>query len=67
MTTSDLDTYRTARLLLDQHEGDRDLAVLDAAMRSDQLLDSGDLEGPKVSGHKSMAEVSKVAHMEPAG
>ncbi len=46
--TSDLDTYRTAWVLLDQHDGDGELASLDAAMRSDELLDGGDLEGAKV-------------------
>ena len=46
--TLDLDIYRTARLLLDQHDGDEEAAVVDAAVRQDELLDNGDLEGANV-------------------
>ena len=43
--TSDLDVYRTADLLIKQH-GDE--APIHAAMRADELLDNGDLEGQTV-------------------
>ncbi len=39
---SDLDIYRSARLLIDTH-GDE--APIHAAMRIDELLDKGDLDG----------------------
>ncbi len=40
--TSDLDIYRTANVLVKQHGQD---APIHAAMRADELLDKGDLEG----------------------
>ena len=40
--TSDLDIYRTANVLLKQHGQD---APIQAAMRADELLEAGDLEG----------------------
>ena len=43
--TSDLDIYRTATLLIKQH-GDE--AAIHAAMRTDELLDVGDLDGVAV-------------------
>lgn len=43
--TSDLDIYRTADLLVKQH-GDE--APIHAAMRADELLDRGDIEGQAV-------------------
>ena len=43
--TSDLDIYRSAKLLIDQH-GDE--APIHAAMRADDLLDRGDLDGAAV-------------------
>ena len=42
---SDLDIYRSAGLLIDQHGDD---ASIHAAMRIDQLLDKGDLDGRAV-------------------
>ena len=39
---ADLDIYRTANLLIEQH-GDE--APIHAAMRADELLDNGDLDG----------------------
>jgi hypothetical protein len=42
---SDLDVYRSAKLLIDQH-GDE--AAIHAAMRTDELLDAGDLDGVAV-------------------
>ena len=41
----DLDIYRSAKLLVDQH-GDR--APIHAAMRADEMLDEGDMEGRAV-------------------
>ena len=43
--TSDLDIYRTARLLIEQH-GDQ--APIHAAMRADAMLEAGDLDGQAV-------------------
>ncbi len=40
--TDAIDLYRAAKLYIDQH-GDQ--ASLQAAMRSDELFDTGDLEG----------------------
>ena len=42
---SDLDIYRSANLLLKQH-GDE--APIHAAMRADEMLDKGDLDGRAV-------------------
>ena len=39
---TDLDIYRSARLLIDQHGAD---ALLEAALKADELLDAGDLDG----------------------
>ena len=40
--TSDLDIYRTANVLIREH-GDK--AGIHAAMRADELLEAGDLDG----------------------
>ncbi len=42
---TDLDIYRSARLLIDQHGQD---ALLEAALKADELLDAGDLDGQAV-------------------
>ena len=42
---SDLDTYRSAKALIDQH-GEH--ASLEAAMRADERLAQGDLDGQRV-------------------
>ena len=42
---SDLDVYRSAKLLIDQH-GDE--APIHAAMEADAMLDKGDLDGAAV-------------------
>ncbi len=39
--TSDLDIYRTARLLIERHGSE---APVHAAMRADAMLEKGDLE-----------------------
>ena len=38
----ELDIYRSAKALIDQHGND---ATIHAAMRADELLDEGDLDG----------------------
>ena len=42
---SDLDIFRSAKLLIDQHGAD---AAIEAARRADALLDKGDLDGRAV-------------------
>ncbi len=42
---TDLDILRSAKLLIDQHGQD---AILEAALRADELLDQGDLDGQRV-------------------
>jgi len=43
--TTDIDVYRSANLLIKQHGDD---AEIHAAMRADELLASGDLDGQRV-------------------
>ncbi len=43
--TSDLDIYRSANELIEQHRED---APVHAAMRADELMDAGDMEGRAV-------------------
>ena len=43
--TSDLDVYRSANELIKQYG---DAADIDAAMRADELMDAGDMEGEAV-------------------
>ncbi len=43
--TSDLDIYRSAKLLIDQHGED---APIFAAMQADKLAEAGDREGRRV-------------------
>ena len=45
----EIDIWRTAKLLTDQH-GDK--AAIHAAMRSDELLETGDLEGSAAAHHQ---------------
>ena len=40
--TSDIEIYRTAKLLIDRHGDD---AVIEAAMMADKMLEAGDLDG----------------------
>ncbi len=40
--TSDLDVYRTAKLLVDKHGAE---APIHAAMKADAMLDKGDMDG----------------------
>ena len=43
--TDDKDIYRSAKLLIDRHGDD---AVIEAAMRADELLEAGDMGGKAV-------------------
>ncbi len=43
--TSDLDIYRSANELIEQHGED---APIEAAMRADELMEAGDMEGRAV-------------------
>ncbi len=43
--TSDLDIYRSAHELIEQHG---DAADIEAAMRADELMEAGDMEGEAV-------------------
>ena len=43
--TSNLDVYRAAHLLIERHGDD---APIEAAMRADELMEAGDLEGRAV-------------------
>ncbi len=43
--TSDLDIYRAAHELIEQHG---DAADIEAAMRADELMEAGDMEGRAV-------------------
>ena len=43
--TSSIDIYRTANELIKQHDED---APIHAAMRADELLDAGDMDGQAV-------------------
>lgn len=50
--TSDLEIYRSAKLLIDRH-GDN--AVIEATMMADKMLEAGDLDGlPPLLGPVSM-------------
>ncbi len=42
---SDIDTYRAAHLLIERYGDD---APIEAAMRADELMEAGDLEGRAV-------------------
>ncbi len=43
--TSDLDIYRSAHLLIERHGDD---APIEAAMRADELMEAGDMDGRAV-------------------
>ncbi len=43
--TTDLDIFRSATLLIDQHGAD---ALIEVALKADELLDAGDLDGQRV-------------------
>lgn len=43
--TTDIDVFRTAKLLMDQHGED---AAIHATIRADEMLDRGDMDGKAV-------------------
>ena len=45
MTVSNIDIYRSAKLLVDQHGAE---APIEAALRFDAMLEKGDLDGQRV-------------------
>ena len=56
--TSDLDIYRSAKLLIDQHGED---AARHAAVRADALLEAGDMEGKAVAAHSERRQGAATA------
>ena len=61
--TSDLDIYRSAKLLLDEH-GDE--APIHAAMRADAMLDKGELDGAAV-WRRVLKAIKETLRTEPEG
>ena len=59
----DIDIYRAAKLYIDQH-GDQ--AVLQAAMRADALLDTGDMDGAAM-WRKIIKAIEVLQATEPVG
>ena len=56
-----LDIYRAASVLIDQHGAD---APIEPAMRVDELLDAGDLDGRAV-WQRVLAAVEELLRQEP--
>ena len=61
--TSDLDIYRTAAVVLKAHGED---AATHAAMRADELMDKGDMEG-RTAWLRVLAAVKELMTKEPDG
>ena len=59
---SDLDIYRSARVLVQAHDRD---AAIEAAMRADDMLEKGDLRGFAV-WRGIVKAVEELQRMEPA-
>ncbi len=59
--TSDLDIYRSAKLLVDRH-GEH--ATLEAAIRADKLLAAGDMDGKRV-WVRIMCAIEELQRTEP--
>ena len=59
----DLDIYRSARLLIDQH-GDE--AAIRAAERADAMLEHGDMDGVAV-WHRILDAIRELQDEKPAG
>ncbi len=62
--TSDLDIYRSAKALIDQH-GEFE-AELHAAQRADELLEAGDMDGCRV-WLRVLEAVQELTIKEPPG
>ena len=61
--TSNLDIFRSARVLLDQHGED---APIEAAMKADAMLEKGDLDGYAV-WKRILRAVEELRRAQPAG
>ncbi len=61
--TSDLDVYRSAQLLIDQHGGE---APIHAAMQADAMLDKGNLDGAAV-WRRIVGAINELLADAPAG
>lgn len=61
--TSDIDIYRSAHLLVKQHGAN---APIQAAMRADELLESGDLDGA-ATWKRILRAVEELQRVEPGG
>ncbi len=61
--TSDLDIYRSAKLLIDQHGED---AGLEAAMRADAMLEKGAIAGA-ATWRRIVKAVEEVSPLVPKG
>jgi hypothetical protein len=59
----DRDIYRSAKALIDQHGND---ATIHAAMRADELLDEGDLDGA-ATWRRGIQAIKKMETTEPSG
>ena len=60
--TTDLDIYRSAHALIQQHGK---WAAIEAAMKADAMLDDGDLDGAAV-WRRIVAAVNEIERKEPA-
>ncbi len=61
--TSDLDIYRTAAIVVKEHRED---AATHAAMRADELMEAGDMDGQAV-WLRVLAAVNELMATEPSG
>ena len=61
--TTDLDIYRSAKLMIDQH-GDE--APIHAAMRADELMAAGDMDG-YAAWKRIVGVVDDLLRVEPDG
>ncbi len=61
--TSDLDIYRTGRLLIERHGSE---APVHAAMRADAMLEKGDLDGQAL-WKRIIRAIEELQNREPAG
>ncbi len=59
--TSDLDIYRSAKLLIDQHRED---APIFAAMQADKCLEAGDLDG-KATWMRVIGAIKELLNQQP--
>ena len=60
--TSDIDVYRSAHALIQQHG---EAAAIEAAMKADAMLDEGDLDGAAV-WRQIVTAINELQRAEPA-